>query len=320
MRNQTICPLALLSLAGIATAQQVTMTARTDVPAVLQVAQAGLNETKTLSFGATTSSASEVTRIIPTPTGTIPFRMSLASARWIPTETGFGTEVGGSYNFTNTVFGPGGSATTSYHELVIELTAPSPREIKLEFSITFNATFGTPVPSMTVDVFDDGVYDTRTLFLSVGPQPTPIRVRCQGMASTLTESFARGSAQLNLSVTAQNNVSITSIVSGCGAISQLSQSFAHDGVELRSPFGLMPKLAVLGLASQPILLPNTRIGAPWPCLLLPRPDAILMIQPGTGYSLPIPASIRPIQLNIQTIDFLSPSHLLTGDGYFVSAY
>ena len=92
---------------------------------------------------------------------------------------------------------------------------------------------------------------------------------------------------------------------------------ASYGVHLRG-WSKDPVVAVLGLGTQPTLLPPSPL-SPVPCLLLPSPDLVLLMPP-SGFDLPIPPAVRPLNLYVQGVELgLATSQLSTLQGFLVQA-
>jgi len=226
------------------------------------------------------------------------------------------------------------STTIPYHEVLIELTATAPRPVDLTYSFGSAASSGTIL--FEVDMGDTGVFSPAanavTLSATLSPQPYRIRIRAQSHTpSVSTQPIVLSAGYFNLDVTADNDLTLTKVIQGCGGEAAFGTVFPHNGIGIRSsnlalPFNA-PMIAVLGLVAQPVPLPNVSM-SPFPCLLYPRPDALIAYAPApvgssstsSGYSLPIPAAVRPFTFFVQAVEVGSIVDLRTSDGYHVNAF
>jgi hypothetical protein len=96
--------------------------------------------------------------------------------------------------------------------------------------------------------------------------------------------------------------------------------FSNSGYVFRAdaPFASRPAVMVVGLAQQPILLPQ--IG-PAPCVLVPRPDVLLPVSPlqVVTLAIPLPPSVRPMTLQGQLVFLEAQGQLSVSDAWAVSA-
>lgn len=212
------------------------------------------------------------------------------------------------------------SAGIALHDILLLLTAPSPRAVTVDFDLSLIVSPGQPAPRLEVDIENDGSIEFSTLVsaglvsLVVGPVPTPIRIRGEFQAASPIGQTGQFLASMRLAVRADNRLNILTQEVGClmGSIS-CHAAFAHDGIKVREfPGPGLATLAVIGLAQQPLLLPGVQF-----CLLLPRPDLVVVLGQ-SGLDLSIPAAARPLILHVQGVALL-PSTLLTTRAFRIQA-
>lgn len=231
-------------------------------------------------------------------------------------------------NFTNQIHNPtalpGFNGHTGPHEFLVEFASAAPVTANLRISRFTDLTPGAPWPTVQVDFDNDGIVDVADvstvhgalLVPSFGPQPLLVRVIVNASLGAQTESFTL----VSLTLTPENNLTITTPVAACFAYSPpppafLAASFAGRGIDLaieQNP--IEPSLMVLGFGAQPVLLSTN---GSLPCILLPTPD-ILIFEPSGLRNLPLPPSVRPVTFFAQGV-ILSQTGLRTTDGFLVDA-
>jgi hypothetical protein len=211
----------------------------------------------------------------------------------------------------------GGNAAVAPGELLYTLTVP-PGLVYFEMEITIAGTAGAPIPHVRIDLGADGLVEV-TEASPPGPQilglpvSGPFAIRIAVDAALVGTGMVDASAR----VTARPGSGVFSsmILGGCGAHFDVVPTWGGDivyGSPFPSPF---PKVAVLGLQVQPLLMP-AQVG--FPCLLLPSPDLLVLLSASTAQSLAIPAAVRPITIWAQAVE-VDPLGLLTSGAYQVFA-
>jgi hypothetical protein len=195
-------------------------------------------------------------------------------------------------------------ASVAEHEVLISLQAAGVRSARVIAEITGVATAGQLAPRLDVDLYADGVIDGDTLqgfnrqvLLSTIAVPLRITIGCGVVAGAGQEALAV--ADLRLRVLPVNDVDVFRTSLGCASPLEfrVNAAFDHAGVRLGLPEAQNVHVVVLGLVEQPTFV--TTLGGS-PCLLWPRPDVVVLGQPG-GIDLPIPAAVRPFAFHAQAI-------------------
>ena len=159
---------------------------------------------------------------------------------------------------------------------MVELTATSAAPIDLEIEQQFEGSVGAIIPTVMIDVGNDGTFDlgytssfSTTLSQYVlGPQPLEVRIRYEG------DSLAGNRLATTTTVRAKprNDLLVTNVAAeGCSQSSTVLPVFAGRGVAALGyspPINHVSVLAI-GFAPEPVLLPGPF--ATSPCLLIPRP-------------------------------------------------
>ncbi len=205
-------------------------------------------------------------------------------------------------------------------EFLVDFTNPTASPVMFTFSRTITGTAGTPLPLLEVDLMDDGSVD----YTLAGPQPewqrivaasanVPTRIRLSGVLAS------PGSIGLEFRIrVTPAYTTVTNTVSGCFGVN-LDMQPRLDG-DLGYTVGLGgltgPTAVVFGLTPQPQLL-GTMSQSNAPCMLWPRPDAVMLWPQGFGSAtLPIPPAVRPIKVHAQSVVAFTPL-LVTSHGYLV---
>src|SRR5262252_6638062 len=167
----------------------------------------------------------------------------------------------------------GRSASVGPVDVLCRFTSSTPTPVRLEVEWNMSAPAGAPVPSVEVDVHNDGMVEyrgrtpgtTRLASLTLGPTPLVVRVRMQ---SSSVSGYINNSVSLR--VEPDSPATIAPVAGACSPI-LLTANPAFDGsldLELYNTYANVPlpfqALAVLGLGAAPVQLPT-----PHPCLLIP---------------------------------------------------
>jgi hypothetical protein len=221
-----------------------------------------------------------------------------------------------------------GESTAGPHELLLEIASPVVRPVTATIEIVKGATPGLPATTVELDLDNDGVVELSGAVLSgtfhrtgtVGPQPWQIRVRFVGAIPL----GAIGSLLdvVRITVRPENNLQILPALAGCldnGVFAV--PAWDASGVAL-TPLTIVPppvpplRIAVAGLTAQPSFLPP--VGGPFPCLLLPSPD--LVVVPTTNdFELALPPAVRPVTVFLQYVVLMPNGMLGTSNAYAVHA-
>lgn len=217
---------------------------------------------------------------------------------------------------------PGATAIVGRNEFLFEVSSTAPVNVTLELLATIIASEGVAVPSITVDVGDDGTIDftqatlLAELDLTIGAAPLRLRVTMENDVAVRGHSWS----WLFATVKPRNDLMIQPAAIGCtGASPDLfcEPSFLVAGVEfMRQPSFSLPAVVVLGLGVQPVLLPVSTPAAP--CLLLPQIDAVITLF-GNSHTVLIPPAVRPITFWGQGVAIDAAGNLLAMDGYRIVA-
>jgi hypothetical protein len=199
----------------------------------------------------------------------------------------------------------GRSVSLGPAEVLCSLTASAPLPVQLRVQ-WFLAQPGVGQAQVQLDINNDGSVEyaganpgtsvplgRRTL----GATPLVIRV-------TMQTSATSGAVNSRLVITAVPDVAPTIQTSSmpCASLG-LTALPAFDGsLEVATSYPTLPplQLLVLGLAATPTPLPFAPI--PGPCLLIPRPDAILTLPPSGSVLLPTQA-LHGTPLWMQAVGF-----------------
>ncbi len=207
-----------------------------------------------------------------------------------------------------------GSAAIGPVVLVLTLQHATAAPATLVLRRQWFGAAGTPTPLVRVDVGADGTYEltegtAATQFVGVQLGPTPLQVRVEAQLATNTAGIVESSVVVEA---VRSDTFLQPAVVGCSD-TQLAASPLFDGSVVFAANGVLPAVLVLGLAAQPLILPAST--PPLPCVLMPRADAVVF---GWPYVLPVPASVRPVQVWAQSVE-LAPAGLLTTNGLRVLA-
>lgn len=230
--------------------------------------------------------------------------------------------------------GSAGSASVGPLEFRVSLGASSPTNARIELSRFDNLNGSVGAATMSVDLNDDGQYEIANLSASysvlsgssfafsrpLGAAPAKFRVRISNQAT------APGGSNCSLRIKVLPDTGITTTPTAVNCVPDADVQFTgfpvfpNSGYVFRAAtsFGSRPAVMVVGLAQQPILLPQ--IG-PAPCVLVPRPDVLLPVLPMEVVTLniPLPPSVRPVTLQGQLVYLEAQGQLSVSDAWAVSA-
>lgn len=135
--------------------------------------------------------------------------------------------------------------------------------------------------------------------INIGPQPLTIAVHVEASLSQL--GYAE--AGLTINVRPHNNLWIQGVALGSagGGSASLGVApiFADRGVTVGAlQYQNYPQVMVFGFSAQPVLLPSN---GSLPCLLVPSPDITIAGFSSQQFSIPLPATVRPLQFWCQSV-------------------
>ena len=213
-----------------------------------------------------------------------------------------------------------GQSTAPVSDFLIALSAPSPMSVQILLEKEVAGVSWALVPVTRIDVGNDGTEElTEALVGSPAPVsitlgPVPLPVRCTVGAQLNGPGSLLGKVRLRV---VPRDTLAASLVTGCSQDLLYALPRLDGGVQFAHfPVLADPAVLVLGLAPQPLLL-GVNLGLP--CLLLPRPDFVTLIQPGVPVVLPIPPAVRPVQVYAQSVS-LGPFGITTSTGYWIQAF
>lgn len=214
------------------------------------------------------------------------------------------------------------SAVTSCNtvEVLANFTAAVPTRVRLAVEFDSALSPGATVPLAAVDVDNNGSLDyvngTQTGFFQpriIGPLGWQFRVILDA------DLWQPGQNLTNVRIILlpDNDVLVDDAVVGCGGPGPFVRpSFLDRGVTVQNLSGaVVPRVYVFGLQTQPVLLPTITT---FPCLLLPRPDVVLVTGSYSSLEIPLPANVRPVTIWIQGVE-LQAGLLYTTSGVRVLA-
>ena len=211
-------------------------------------------------------------------------------------------------------------------DLRFDISATAPTNVQVELVVQFIGSPGAPLPTVTIDVGDDGSVEHQGVgpglplpFVSAGPVAFPVRVK------TATQLAGSGHSTLSLDLTVRpaQPPLVTPQVSGCADDKVGGNLVAVPDFDGGLVFAIAPApwftpVLVLGLGVQPILLPSVLS----PCLLLPSTDILLPFPfAPSGYpslDLELPAAVRPVTFWAQAV-IVDPIGLFPTDAFRVDA-
>ena len=309
----------LFVAAGSAAAQQVTMQPAVVVPLTTTASFGGVVDTDTANalppFG--------LESLVTAPGGSA----RASTEYWVPVTVG---PVGGQQLHVlhglvvSTPGTPALAAATA--DLRLDLVATLPTSVRITVDVMFDGTPGAPLPSLTVDIGNNGTIEHQGIGTfapgttwAIGTAALPVRVQISSQLAIAGNS----NLYVIVSVLPGHPTTVSRQVSGCGpaATPHLAVVPGFDA-SVTFTVGPLPwtPVLVLGLGMQPVLLPPS--GALSPCLLLPSADILVAMVPGPiGYpqtTLPLPPAVRPVTFWAQTV-LVAPQGLYLTDAYRVDA-
>lgn len=171
--------------------------------------------------------------------------------------------------------------------------------------------------NMFIDVGNNGTFDwlygQGTGSADIATQPLQLRIRFD----TITAQAGSRYSTLNVRVRPAYDIHVFRLSTSCGSSADFSVDTLFDPTfaDIRSSSS-HTSWHVLGLTSQPVLLPIALTQTTAPCMLIPSPDVILRTG---GVFLKIPPVIRPATLYLQLVD-LTPAGLRVSDTFQVIAF
>lgn len=221
-----------------------------------------------------------------------------------------------------------GGATTGAavdFEVVLQITNSVPIQVRMALAHSLQATVGTPVPLLRVDVGDDGIVDLYenssselNLSIAIGPQPLAVRIT---MATSVAGVFSNAYHRCAVGLWPQAQVQVSEVMLPCDIWGlSVSPTFLGD-IALDASSGgwiAQPTIVVLGFGAQVVAIPPALSVSPL-CLLLPTPDSVQFQTSSAPLRLSIPAALRPLTLFAQAV-MLTPAGIATTNGHRVHAY
>jgi hypothetical protein len=208
------------------------------------------------------------------------------------------------------------SAAFGPSDFLLSLQAPTPTTVLLELRRELVLAAGMALPTVQVDVGDDGSFE----LTSSGqlPPPLPVAIGAAGVPIRVRTQVALGGAgYLLASVTLRALPSHTvahPIAAGCTPPDlRVIPHFAGDVSLASGTWSNEPWLAVIGLSLHPVLLNPLDV-----CLLLPSPDIVLWDPFTTVHTIPVPAAVRPVHFWAQAVR-VGWTSLLSSEAFAVEA-
>lgn len=225
--------------------------------------------------------------------------------------------------------GSAGSGSVGPLEFRVSLGASSSTNARIELSRNDNLSGSVGAATIALDLNDDGQYEVPNLSTGgsmltfsrpLGAAPTQFRVKVSNQATAPGGS----NGFLRIQVLPDTGITVTPTAVNCSPNADVQFTgfpvFSSSGYVFRAdaPFASLPAVMVVGLAQQPVLLPQ--IG-PAPCLLVPRPDVLLPVLPMqvVSFGIPLPPSVRPVTLQGQLVHLEPQGQLSVSDAWAVSA-
>lgn len=135
--------------------------------------------------------------------------------------------------------------------------------------------------------------------INIGPQPLTIAVNVDANLSQL----GYAAAGLTINIRPYKSLWIQEVALGCagGGSAGLGVApiFADRGVTVGAlQYQNYPQVMAFGFSAQPALLPSN---GSLPCLLVPSPNITIAGFSSQQFSIPLPATVRPIQFWCQSV-------------------
>jgi hypothetical protein len=282
--------LALLAVPSLSCAQSVVVASTALTPVTCQVAVGALAQTQTLPAGtlaATGSMGAVLTSAAP----------SAANFGW----TGWASPTEAVFTLTTqTQLAATGQARVGPAQVLITFTGVSAAAMPVRYEASVQ--YATSSTLLYVDLGNNGTVDWygsgafAGTVADLAAQPLLFRVLFDDQRLAAGDGYVR----LTLRVV-PDRVHALRMATDCGIANAYSVSGLFDttfaDLEIRSQYTAWH---VLGLQTQPALLPPALTQTTAPCLVIPSPDAVL--RTGTIW-LPVPLAVRPITLHTQLVDF-----------------
>ena len=227
----------------------------------------------------------------------------------------------------NTV-GPAGGSYGVF-ELGVAIALPLPQLVQVRIDHDESLPAGVPMPQLLVDLYDDGIVEVTEaspgsllVYATVGTTPLNIRVRLAGGMNLPNGGSGRLQSYVRIRVTPTWSTMIAPLASGCsGDELAVSRLFASpDVIRIDAPPSSFASLTVLvmGLDLGPAVLPGVSLNG-LPCLLLPRPDLLVLLPYLGQFQFTIPPAARPIDIHVQGVEPVVGAGLLTTQAALVRA-
>lgn len=213
-----------------------------------------------------------------------------------------------------------GQSTAPTSDFLVSLAAPFAAAAQVVLEKEAAGVSWAQVPVTRIDVGNDGSEELTEQLVGNPPPvsitlgPVPVLVRCTLGAQLNGPGAVLGRVRLRI---VPRDTLVAPWGNGCGGIGLALAPRFDGGLEsVYQPTLLELGVRVYGLAAQP--LPLGAIQG-FPCLLLPRPDLVVLAAPWSQEVLPIPAAARPLTLFVQAVA-LAPEGLAVSPSSLVFAW
>lgn len=213
-----------------------------------------------------------------------------------------------------------GQSTAPTSDFLVSLAAPFAGAAQVVLEKDAAGVSWAQVPVTRIDVGNDGSEELTEQLVGNPPPvpitlgPVPVLVRCTLGAQLNGPGSVLGRVRLRI---VPRDTLVAPWGNGCGGIGLALAPRFDGGLEsVYQPTSLELGVRVYGLAAQP--LPLGAIQG-FPCLLLPRPDLVVLAAPWSQEVLPIPAAARPLTLFVQAVA-LAPEGLAVSPSSLVFAF
>lgn len=297
--------LCCLSCAAIATAQTITLASPTG-GSLLTASGASVQSTS-LPAGPMAASGLLQSQQSPSASATMTWN-STAAPTWMALDLQFDASANSTIAASAAAIAP--------VEVVMQVSTPTPRAVRLVLDRSSNATAGTATPMLRIDVGDDGSYEVTEsspqssvgIVMQIGPTPLPIRLSAAMLVT------GNQTAQGNLSVLCVPVDSLSLVATGCAGVFYEPLPMFSGDLQLSTSFAFpYQSLAVIGSSFAPVVFPAPAVTF---CLLVPSPDLLILLPASGAATLVVPPAARPITLWTQAIP-LDGGPLTTTSSYRV---
>lgn len=215
------------------------------------------------------------------------------------------------------VFGPG-SAVNSPGDFLLQLHSTAAVPVRLELERNYILVAGMPMPTVLVDVGDDGTPELDSSLLpgivvpvSVPPGTVNVRVRAQ-----MSIGSSGGAVHQLFVRTLPARTQVHELGFGCVGPGLTVRPLFSGDVAFFDLWGTTnPWLVVVGGGLHPVPLPG-----PWPlCLLVPTPDLVLFAPGAPSLTLAMPAALRRFDLFAQGM-LLTPLGLGSSSAFSIQTH